>query len=115
MELIGKTLNYIKLNNFLDRIEVDEIISTLHNEYSGMLAVKNADGYIDWNGHTYTEESLEDTLKEEEGKLGEITLKRHPLWFWQVILHFDSGNEFVIRIKEQEQFFKIQQFILEYK
>lgn len=115
MEVIGKKFNYIKLHNFLDRIEVIQVYSSLHTLYNTLIAQIGSDGMVEWSGKEFTRESLMEALKEEEGKLVGINFGEHPSQKLELSLVFQSGNEFVVKVANQEQYFQIVDFLYRYK
>lgn len=115
MQAIGKKINYIKLHDFLDRIEVEQVYSSLHTFFNTLISQMGPDQQVLWAGKYYSKTILVDLLKEEEGKLVEIIFKEHPSRSFEVDLKFESGNEFVIKIKKQDQYAQIMQFLFDYE
>lgn len=113
MEVIGKKINFIKLHNFLDRIGVEQVYSALHTFYAALTAGVGPDEEIEWAGRKYTKLTLLSTMRQEEGVLEAFNIKRHPSGSCEVNLHFTSGNEIVVKIKNQEQFLQITKYLLE--
>lgn len=113
MEVIGKRINFIKLHNFLDRIGVEQVYSTLHTFYTALTAGIGAEEEIEWAGQKYTKMTLLSTMRQEEGLLSTITFKEHPSNCYEVDLQFTSGNEIVVKIKEQEQYLQILKYLSE--
>lgn len=109
MEVIGKTINFIKLHDFLDRIETGQVYSTLHTMYTILVMDKKPNEEFEFEGRIYTKASLLSVLKEENGYLEGIVFKATNL----VKLQFASGNEIVIKIKSQEQFLQIIEYLAE--
>jgi hypothetical protein len=114
LEVIGKKINYIRLHDFLDRIEVEQVYSSIHTFYTALTAGVGPDEEIEWEGHKYTKSTLLSTMREEEGLLNTIIITSHPSKTFEVDLKFASGNELVIKIKEQEQYAQILQFLADY-
>jgi hypothetical protein len=115
MEAIGKKINYIKFHNFLERIEVKRVYSSLHTFYNTLIDEINTDGFIEWSGQIFTKEELMQTLKEEEGKLTHIDFGEYPGKHLQLTLKFQSGNELVVKLSNQEQYLQILNFLYDYK
>lgn len=115
MEVIGKRINYIKLHNFLDRIEVNQVYSSLHAFYNTLISSMHSDGTIEWCGKEFTKESLLEVLKEEEGKLTNINFGELPSKKLELQLKFQSGNELVVKVANQEQYFQILDFLHKYE
>jgi hypothetical protein len=111
VEAIGKKVNYIKLHNFLDRIAVKRVYSSLHTFYNTLIADASPDGIIEWCGQIFTKESLMQTLKEEEGKLMHIEFGEYPGKHLQLTLKFQSGNELVVKLSNQEQYLQILDYL----
>jgi hypothetical protein len=115
VEVIGKKVNYIKLHNFLDRIEVNQVYSSLHTFYNTLITSMNSDGTIEWCGKEFTKETLLEILKEEEGKLTNINFGEFPGKKFELTLKFHSGNELVVKVASQEQYFQIVDFLYKYQ
>jgi hypothetical protein len=115
VEVIGKKINYIKLHNFLDRIEVIQVYSSLHAFYNTLISTMHPDGTIEWCGKEFTKETLLEVLKEEEGKLTNINFGEFPGKKIELTLKFHSGNELVVKVANQEQYFQILDFLYKYK
>lgn len=115
IELIGKKINYIKLHDFLERIDVEHIYSSLHAFYNTLISKLDSSGKVEWAGHEFTRETLTAALKEEEGVLESIRMERHASKLIEVSMKFTSGNEMVTKVKVQEQIAQILQFLFDYK
>lgn len=113
MEVIGKRINFINFHDFLDRIGVEQIYSTLHALYPLLTAGREPDEEFEYAGQYYTKTMLLSTMKQEEGLLSAIVFKGHPSNCCEVNLQFTSGNEIVVKIKSQEQYLQILNYLME--
>lgn len=111
--IIGKKINLIKFHDFLDRIEVQQVYSSLHALYNMLTAGLEPGEGFEYHDKYYTKESLIAVMKEEEGVVESITLKEQPAKYYEMILKFTSGNEIVVKVKEQLQYLQIQKYIME--
>ena len=114
VEVIGKRINFIRLHDFLDRLGVEQIYSSLHTFYTALTAGIGADEEITWSGHKYTHFTLLSTMRQEDGIIHAIVFKDHPSYAYEVNIQFTSGNEIVVRVKDQAQYLQILQFLYEY-
>lgn len=112
MDVIGKSVNFIKLHDLLDRMEVEKIYSTLHVFYNTILKTADDQGVMEWQGKEFTKESLKNALEEEEGVITSICLKEHNVGRCEVIIDFKSGNQYVAQLSNQEQYAEILEYLV---
>lgn len=111
--IIGKKINLIKLHDFLDRIEVEQVYSTLHTLYGILTAGRKPGEEFEYDGNQYTLDKLLTVMKLEEDVVKKVTLKEQRPTNYEITLNFKAGNGIVIRVKDQMQYLQILQYIME--
>ena len=109
--MLGNTINYIKLHDFLDSIGVKRTYMSFHSFYNSLFNNTDQNGHIHWQGRVYTKESVLRLLKEEEGELCRVELQTTHAFEHEVTFQFSSGNEMVTILTNTYQYSQIVEFL----
>ena len=116
LDIVGKTINYIDLHNFLYDIRAKRVESILHQEATAILeSFEKSEGTMTAiEGNIYSKEEFMKLLTEQESQIKSFALE-DTKYGKEAVIRFKSGNGLRIALASQEQFAMIYQFLIDYK